>query len=306
MSHDRSRFLGGSDVAAVLGVSHYRTPLELWQEKTGRKVFEADPEEARRKSRGQKLEPFIVEMAVEKLREQGHTVEIITRNARYFDPSLPFLSCEIDAELEVDGQEVNFDAKSASGTTRLRWGEEGTDQVPLEYAAQFMHGLGITARPKTLVAALRSFDDVELYEVPRDELTIQAMREKCVLFWRDCVEADRPPDPITFADCRELWPEGNGKRVEATDEVLALIDELRQVADRKKTLANREEWLRFELARFMGPAEVISKGVRDLVSWAPETRSSFDEQAFRREHPDWAALFTKPRTTRVLRIARRR
>lgn len=306
MSHDRSRFLGGSDVAAVLGVSHYRTPLELWQEKTGRKIFEADPEETRRKSRGQKLEPFIVEMAVEKLREQGHTVEIITRNARYFDPSLPFLSCEIDAELEVDGQEVNFDAKSASGAARLRWGEEGTDQVPLEYAAQFMHGLGITARPKTLVAALRSFDDVELYEVPRDEVTIQAMREKCVLFWRDCVEADRPPDPITFADCRELWPEGNGKRVEATDEVLALIDELRQVADRKKALANREEWLRFELARFMGPAEVISKGVRDLVSWAAETRSDFDEKAFRREHPDWVALFTKPRTTRVLRIARRR
>lgn len=306
MSHDRSRFLGGSDVAAVLGVSHYRTPLELWQEKTGRKVFEADPEETRRKSRGQKLEPFIVEMAVEKLREQGHTVEIITRNARYFDPSLPFLSCEIDAELEVDGQEVNFDAKSASGQARQRWGEEGTDQVPLEYAAQFMHGLGITARPKTLVAALRSFDDVELYEVPRDELTIQAMREKCVLFWRDCVEADRPPDPITFADCRELWPEGNGKRVEATEEVLALIDELRQVADRKKALANREEWLRFELARFMGPAEVISKGVRDLVSWAAETRSDFDEKAFRREHPDWVALFTKPRTTRVLRIARRR
>ena len=306
MSHDRSRFLGGSDVAAVLGVSHYRTPLELWQEKTGRKIFEADPEETRRKSRGQKLEPFIVEMAVEKLREQGHTVEIITRNARYFDPSLPFLSCEIDAELEVDGQEVNFDAKSASGAARLRWGEEGTDQVPLEYAAQFMHGLGITARPKTLVAALRSFDDVELYEVPRDEVTIQAMREKCVLFWRDCVEADRPPDPITFADCRELWPEGNGKRVEATDEVLALIDELRQVADRKKALANREEWLRFELARFMGPAEVISKGVRDLVSWAAETRSDFDEKAFRRAHPDWAALFTKPRTTRVLRIARRR
>lgn len=306
MSHDRSRFLGGSDVAAVLGVSHYRTPLELWQEKTGRKVFKADPEETRRKSRGQKLEPFIVEMAVEKLREQGHTVEIITRNARYFDPSLPFLSCEIDAELEVDGQEVNFDAKSASGAARQRWGEEGTDQVPLEYAAQFMHGLGITARPKTLVAALRSFDDVELYEVPRDELTIQAMREKCVLFWRDCVEADRPPDPITFADCRELWPEGNGKRVEATEEVLALIDELRQVADRKKALANREEWLRFELARFMGPAEVISKGVRDLVSWAAETRSDFDEKAFRREHPDWVALFTKPRTTRVLRIARRR
>lgn len=306
MSHDRSRFLGGSDVAAVLGVSHYRTPLELWQEKTGRKVFEADPEEARRKSRGQKLEPFIVEMAVEKLREQGHTVEIITRNARYFDPSLPFLSCEIDAELEVDGQEVNFDAKSASGAARLRWGEEGTDQVPLEYAAQFMHGLGITARPKTLVAALRSFDDVELYEVPRDEITIAAMREKCVAFWRDCVEADRPPDPVTFADCRELWPTADGKRVEATPEIEALVDELRELRSRKERLATREEWIRFELARFMGPAEVISKGVRDLISWANETRSDFDEKAFRRQHPDWAAMFLKPRTTRVLRIARRR
>lgn len=306
MKSDRSQFLGGSDVAAVLGVSHRRTPLELWQEKTGRKTFEPDPEDVRRMSRGQKLEPYIVEMAIEKLREQGHAVELITRNARYWDPTLPFLSCELDAELEVDGEEVNFDAKSASGAARLRWGEEGTDQVPIEYAAQFMHGLGIMGRRRTIVAALRSFDDVELYEVPRDEVTIEAMREKCVVFWRDCVEADRPPDPVTFADCRELWPVSNGKRVEATAEIEALVDELRTIRKRKEDLSNREEWIRFELARFMGPAEVISKGVRDLISWAPETRSDFDEKAFRRQHPDWAAMFLKPRTTRVLRIAKRR
>jgi len=33
---DRSRFLGGSDAAAVMGLSPWATPVELWMKKTGR------------------------------------------------------------------------------------------------------------------------------------------------------------------------------------------------------------------------------------------------------------------------------
>ena len=31
--HDRRRYIGGSDVAAVLGISPWRTPLALWEQK---------------------------------------------------------------------------------------------------------------------------------------------------------------------------------------------------------------------------------------------------------------------------------
>lgn len=101
---DRSQFLGGSDAAAVMGLSPYATPVELWQEKTGR--TRKDPEDPIRQrilARGQRLEPFIREMTIEKLRDMGLSVELLAVNQRYVDPEHAFLSCEIDFELELTG-----------------------------------------------------------------------------------------------------------------------------------------------------------------------------------------------------------
>ncbi len=41
----RARGLGGSDIAAVLGLSRYRTPYEVWLEKTGQAVQESGESE---------------------------------------------------------------------------------------------------------------------------------------------------------------------------------------------------------------------------------------------------------------------
>ena len=35
-THDRTKYLGGSDIGAILGLSKYRTPVDVWLEKTGR------------------------------------------------------------------------------------------------------------------------------------------------------------------------------------------------------------------------------------------------------------------------------
>ena len=126
---DRSLFLGGSDAAAVMGVSPWNTPVDLWMQKTRRTP--RDVPDARRQKiydRGHKLEPFIREMVIDKMTELGLRVELVAINQRYVDPEHPFLSCEIDFELRLwgvleingadvvfDGEMINCDAKSVSG-----------------------------------------------------------------------------------------------------------------------------------------------------------------------------------------------
>ena len=39
---NRSKYLGGSDIGAILGFSKYRTALDVWLEKTGRETNEVD------------------------------------------------------------------------------------------------------------------------------------------------------------------------------------------------------------------------------------------------------------------------
>ena len=41
-TQDRTKYLGGSDIGAILGLSPYKSPLAVWMEKTGKEVKAAD------------------------------------------------------------------------------------------------------------------------------------------------------------------------------------------------------------------------------------------------------------------------
>jgi len=313
---DRSRFLGGSDAAAVMGLSPWATPVELWMQKTHRVPPEViDPVRQRMFDRGHKLEPFIREMAITKLEDMGLEVELVAVNERYVDPDHPFLSCEIDFELRVTGEieiggevyvldheHINCDAKSVSGFARKKWGETDSEDVPIEYAAQFMHGLGITGRGKCLVAALRSFDDVDIFWTLRDDETIAVMREKAVRFWNDHVLGDTPPDPIDFSDIKLMFPMDNGHAIEATPEIAAKVVQLADVKARIKDFEEAEEALTFEIADFISPNALLTFEGKEIASWKGQGHSSFRAKDFKEAHPALSAEFTKLQTVRVLRL----
>ncbi|MBK8117555.1 MAG: YqaJ viral recombinase family protein [Candidatus Accumulibacter sp.] len=98
--------------------------------------------------RGHRWEPVVVEMLVDELLDRGHDVQIIDRNARYQDPEFPFLACELDLELLIDGEEHNAEIKTVSPFAAKAWGEQDTDEIPLYYAAQVMHGLMVKPRKR--------------------------------------------------------------------------------------------------------------------------------------------------------------
>ena len=317
--HDRSKFLGGSDIAAVMGLSPWATPVELWMEKTGRTPRE-EPDAARAKmfERGHKLEPFIRDMVIDKLRDEGLTVECVAINQRYQDAAHPFLACEIDFELvltgeieiggnvyRLDAEHINADAKSVSGFARKKWGTESSEDVPIEYAAQFMHGLGITGRRKCLVAALRSFDDVDIYWTLADDETIEAMRSKAVMFWNDCVLADVAPDPFTFDDIKLLFPSDNGQAIEATEEIALKVHDLQRVKAAIKDLEDTEKVLQFEIGDYISPNTTLKYVGVEIATWKAQHASRIDAKRLKEEQPDVAAKYSVSSTTRVLRLKKK-
>ena len=314
---DRSRFLGGSDAAAVMGLSPWATPVELWQQKTGRAPKpEPDAAQRRRMERGHRLEPFIRDMVLSKLRdEHGMDVELVTYNERYADPEHPFLSCEIDFELLLTGtlligdtevvfdrEHINGDAKSVSGFARKKWGPIDTEDVPIEYAAQFMHGLMVTGRRYCLVAALRSFDDVDIYWTERDDETISSKRPRLVRFWVEHVLADVAPDPLDFSDIKALFPLDNGLSVEATPEIAEAVVKLQAVKRTIKAAEEHEAALTFAVAEFISPNSRLTFGGRDIATWKAQQQRRLDQKALQEQAPEIAAKFTTSSTMRVLRL----
>ena len=264
--HDRTAFIGGSDVAAILGVSPWKSPFQLYQEKIGAFCEEITREKQRLFDRGHRWEPVVVEMLVDELLDRGHDVQIIDRNARYQDPEFPFLACELDLELLIDGEEHNAEIKTVSPFAAKAWGEQDTDEIPLYYAAQVMHGLMVKPRKRAIVAALIGVDDLRLHQIERDEETIAAIRAKEVEFWRRVQERDAP-EPTTADDVKWLYARDGGIVMEADEELVRLCEEIRQGKDIAKQCDARIETLSTRLKCAMGHASTLVYQGQRLATW---------------------------------------
>ena len=303
--NDRSKFLGGSDVAAVLGLSPWKTPVQLWLQKTGQVEYEeVDPARQRRFDRGHKLEPFIIEMGIDKLREQGHDVELIARNQRYIDQDYPFLACEIDAEIMVDGEPANVDAKSVHGFARNAWGDEDTDEIPIYYAAQFAFGMGITGRKRCYTFALIGLDDVAIYPLDHDADTIADIRWRCIEFWEKCVIGGERPEVLSYDDAGILWPKDDGTSVEATDDIAEAVADYDRLTYQRKQLDDLIDQRKIEIVEFMQPHATLTRAGKPIATWKSQTASRLDQKGLRAAHPSICADFTNITESRVFRIKR--
>ncbi len=263
---DRTKFIGGSDVATILGVSPWKSAFQLYQEKIGAFVEEITPAKQRIFDRGHRWEPVVVEMLIDELQDRGHEVQIIGRNARYQDPEHQFLACELDLELLIDGEETNAEMKTVHPFAAKDWGEEGTDEIPIYYAAQGMHGLMIKPRRLCVFVALIGADDLRVHQIERDEETIAAIRAKEIEFWRRVQDRDAPP-PETAHDVKWLYARDGGIVMESDEDLLAQVTHLAGIKADLKRLESAAEAAATRIKCAMGHAETLIWDGRKIATW---------------------------------------
>ena len=264
---DRKEYLGGSDVAAILGISPWISPFMLYQKKIGAFVEEITPAKQKIFDRGHRWEPIVVEMLVDELRDRGHDVEIIARNQRYWDSQYPFLAAEIDLELLVDGEEVNGEAKTVNPFALKDWGDEDSDDVPIYYLAQVMHGLMIKPRRRTVIAALTGFDDKpRIHWIERDEETIAGIRDREIEFWGR-IQDRRPPPLLNLPDVKWLYQRDGGTVIEASDELACLCSQLKDLKTEAKNLDKQLEFIAARIKVEMGDAAILIYQGKPIATW---------------------------------------
>ncbi len=292
---DRATFLGGSDAAAVLGISPWRTPLDVYLEKVGGAPRgEFDESRLRAIARGKRMEPYVLDLLAE---ETG--LQIIARNRRYMDNEFPFLACEVDAE---DDAGENIEIKTVSPFKAREWGEEATDEIPVHYTAQAMHGLMITGRPVCIFGVLIGGDDLRVYRVERDDETIHHLRAKEVAFWREHVQKRIPPEPSSAQDILWLYGKDSGTAIEASIEIKEAVQELKQLNERIKELGSQADKLRGDVELYMRDAAILAWEGKPLLTWKTQKASRFNHAQFKKDHADLFAQYQKITTSRVMRI----
>lgn len=294
-SFDRRTFIGGSDAGAILGLSPWATPYEVWLEKIGERKPE-DPKKEKFFARRKRQEPVVLEMLAD---EKGIVARSV--NTRAFHPKHDFLSCEIDAIAE-DGLEIEI--KTVHPFRAKEWGTEDTDEIPPHYTAQALHGLMVTGQPRRLVAALIGVDDLRIYMVERDDATLEQLLVHELAFWK--MVCDRTPPPaVKLSDVEKIYGVDKGQ-VLAIDDQVGVIDSLQRIRTLKAQIKEDEKLLDDELLvvkSFMKDAAVCTLGGKKACSWKAQVANRIDVELLRAEQPAIATRYTKPTPSRVFRIA---
>jgi putative phage-type endonuclease len=279
--HDRRRFIGGADAAAVLGLSNFRTPYEVYLAKTSETPEELHPDKRKFFERRKRWEPVVFQMLREELE-----AKIVNTNVRYRDAEYDFLAAEIDAEVEDENGEImNVEVKTVSPFAygeRHGWGESGSSEVPIDYEVQVMHGLGVTKRQKTLLVAMVGLDSMQFYPIARDDKILPLMRARLVAFWNDHILAKLAPDATQLRDLNKMYRTSkDGLVLVADNEVAVHALRLREINAQMDALQAEGERLEFQVKRAMGEAEGLEIEGKKLVAWKEQKWSRIDYAALK-------------------------
>lgn len=291
----RQSSLGASEVAAVLGLSPWQTPLSVYRAKMG--LRNEIPENLA--YFGRALEPVIAQWIVDTRPEVGPLGDgFSARSERW--PWLAVSPDRIAYDENRDFDYIPIELKTSSAFGRDKWSEG----VPLFYQAQVQAQIAVLDAPYGWLAVLHGGNEPELYRIERDDDFItEHLIPKTKQFWEDHVLAQVPPEPTTSEEAVELWPGTEGVTVEGGPELVELWEQYGLMQAEAVEVAERLDAIKLELQKAMRDAVALTHGGQELFTWKPRKGSArFDAAALKQAHPDIHAQYMRQgEPTRVFR-----
>ncbi len=222
----RARKIGGSDVAAILGVSPYRSGWDVYERLVLGVPDQFEPSEAQ--LRGIRLEPRILSMYASEsgcrvVRPPPHTV--YTRD-EFASASPDGFAEDVIVEAKTDRDPWRW----GPATTIQRWTPEAARIVRVDYALQLAWYLWVLDAPAGDLAVLLPGSDpflpeLRVYRLERDEELIRRMVDRVRAWWQlHIVDGVEPPIDASDAAGRAL------ARIERAGQREASIEEARLAA----------------------------------------------------------------------------
>ena len=280
----RLKGIGGSDCAAVLGLSRYSSPLDVWLLKTGKKNAEPDNDAM---YFGRLLEPVI---RAEFSRRTGLTVAECPFMFAFKE--YPFMVANIDGVVtEKDGSKALLEIKTTNSFTTAKDFEDG---IPQEYYLQIQHYLAVCDLPAAYIAVLIGGNKFQYERISRDDETIKTIIALENNFWHEYVLKDVPPpvDAKSGESLSQLYPQSNGDTVTLpsdADELVAQYIEIKKAEDEIKTAKSDCE---NKLKALLKNSESGTTSTGYTVSWKSYSQNRLDSTKLKAAHPDIFAQFT--------------
>lgn len=290
----RKTGIGGSDAAAAVGLSPFKSQTELWLEKTSRDadIPKPDPNDTSEPVFwGTMLEPIV---CAAYSKQTGNRVRRLNSVLRH--PAVPFMLGNLDREV-VGAPDVQILECKTAGLFGARHWQDG----PPEYVVlQVQHQLAVTGKQAADVAVLLCGQRLEVYRIERDDELIARLIQLEAEFWR-YVETDTPPpgDGSESADraLRCLYPRDSGGTVDFSDDrqLSATFADLIAVREQIESLEVAAAKLKQTIQHAMGNASRALFDTGEVTFRRSKDSTSTDLERLLADHPELARQYAIPK-----------
>lgn len=281
---ERKLGIGGSDVAAIFGLDPWRSPEDLWLEKTGQRES-PDISENPDVKRGILFEPTALDILRTKPEMEGKV--IATPSRALVHPEYPWMRCNVDA-LAVPGvgkgQDEVVEVKCPSLGAYSKIKREGLRDA---YKLQMQHNLfvaGVELGWWAIFCADRA--EMLVFPMERDVLVQEMLVEREREFWA-LVETMSPPPPVIreIADEPEIMQIGSVTQ-RRDQEFIEATANLREAKELEATAKQLAETAKARVIELVGDKPGIYEAPGARIYYREQGgRTSFDKKGLAAKDP---------------------
>ena len=315
----RKKGLGGSDAAAVLGISPFRTARDLYYDKLG--IVTADDQ-----ANWVALEVgTLLEPLVARIFEAKTGLKVYQRKCMFQHPLYPWMLADLDYMVDLpDGTTAIVEIKTTNYNAKDKWWYNGEEIVPVYYESQGRHYMAVMNLDRVYYCCLygNNEDEAIVRHIDRDmayEAELIALERD---FWHENVLARIPPpytedgDLILESLRRSLGPAAKdtpavvfSKTQEArVTRYLELQEEKRLRDTDVKVVETEMQRLKALIVADMGTScTAVCEGSGHTVTWNPSHRVTIDKNGLERlkeVHPDIYAEYITVSESRRFSVKR--
>lgn len=239
--------------------------------------------------RGNRLEPFVMEWASDKLGLPFITPEEMF--AADSDNGARMVAT-LDGLWEQDGNRKVLEIK----TTTRKW--EG--QLPDYWKIQGIQQ-AICADVNQILWAI--FDPSMILHIHVQNVTTKEMAEhiSAVETWLNSIELGITPTGVvwSYETVQTRFQQSANSTSNIDPDHKELFDQLRHVRSELDSYKKLEDTLKARICELMGDSDTAVMNGSTVATWKTQVRETFDSKAFRVAYPELAREFTKETTTRV-------
>ena len=299
----RRQGLGGSDAAAVLGISPFRTGVDLYYDKLGL-FIEDDEANWVAKEIGNLLEELVARIFAKKT-----GLKVYRRKCMFQHPAHTWMLADLDFLVEMpDGSTAILECKTTNYNARDKWEYDGKPIVPVYYESQGRHYMAVMNIDRMYFACLYGNNENEFFirYMERDLDIEEDLIAEEEFFWKENVEKGveppytEKPDLVLESIRKHCGPaDKDAEQVRLGRRHLGSIRKYMELKEQKarhdseaKKLEEKMKEAYAEIVEEMGVSctgVIKDGGTEYVVSYNPAYRTGIDKKGLERlkaQHPD--------------------